>query len=641
MKKKKITINYVDIVNKIVYTLIATLFSSLVFILKFEKINGLFLRNNSGLYKFFTEIYDSLRPFEISSVILLIFIFYFYFNSFFNKRNSKKQKLFSIFIALVFTVITLIGKSLAIDNTLQTLYTTEAQIVKSILLGIGYFFIYFSVSLNFLSIDFRHVKKKPKTSKVEAIFDKYHVIITVVFIAVCWAPIIISYYPANATGDTLDSLAQYFNVRDLCWSANAINLVNDDVIINKHHSVLFTLILGTIVKFGKWIDSYQLGLFIYNLLQISLLIFCFTFLIHYLCKIRVPKWIVVVSLLFIGFSPIISFYAITTIKDTPGAILIMIYNIFLLQIIRDYNSIIKNKFYIIAFMLVILLILMLKSNSLYIVITSYLGLLLVFVKDKIKLRKLLLIFMLPLLVFLFYDRGVLSYFDVTGTNKKEAYSVQFMQLARLANRNEGLISDKDKEVINKVLSFDAMRDDYDPSLSDSVKNTFNKNITDDDWDDFWRLYRNYFKKYPKLYIASFVNSSYAYFFPEAGETNGVRNIDYRMGENTIFNITHSSDFLNVRDVIELIQDIMVKLPFFALFNHVAFFDWFLIFSVFYIIKERKYKYMVPLISLVAVLSSCLISPVNGSFRYILPIVVSLPLIVAINYLVYKDKVSNF
>ena len=88
MKREK-TNNYIVTIKKIILTLIATLFSSLVFLLKFEKTNGLYLEIDTEVYRFFKELQYSLKDFDISSILLLIFIFYFYYNSFAWKNKEK------------------------------------------------------------------------------------------------------------------------------------------------------------------------------------------------------------------------------------------------------------------------------------------------------------------------------------------------------------------------------------------------------------------------------------------------------------------------------------------------------------------------------------------------------------------------
>ena len=625
--------------NRIIYTAILTFLSSLVFIMEFKPANGTYLENHNETYKFLIDIYNSLRDFDVVWVLLIVFIFYFYYNVLFNSDKSKKGKVLSALVSLWFVGVTIVGKCFAIDNSLRSIYCSEAQIIKTILLSIGYFIIFYSLCISIINFRINIVKKKSQ-SRVGAFFDKHCIAISIISMFLAWIPLMIIYYPCVASGDTVDSLAQFFNVEDLCWSAKAINLINDNVIINKHHSVLFTMILGNVVKFGHYILSYSFGIFLFIILQVAILIAIFTFLIYYLKKIKTPTWMRVFALLFFCLSPIVSSYAIAAIKDTLGAILILFYNICLFQIIRNYDGFVKKKIFIIAFMICILLILMIKSNSMYVIITSYATLLFAFWKSRKKLKKLVMILLLPLTLFLGYDKILLPSLDVTGTNIKESYSVQFMQIARLAHRNKNAISDSDKEIIDKVLDYEAISRDYTPDLSDPVKNTYRKDVTEEELDDFWKVYFKYFKKYPKVYIASFINGIYAYFFPEVGETKGIIKIDNRIGESSKFEIVNLDKFEDARYINKALQDIFIKLPFFSFFNHVAFHDWFLILSVIYIIKKKCYKYIVPISSLIAIFLSCLISPVNGSFRYILPIVFSVPLILAIDYFCYDKREVN-
>ena len=625
--------------NRIIYTAILTFLSSLVFIMEFKPANGTYLENHNETYKFLIDIYNSLRDFDVVWVLLIVFIFYFYYNVFFNSDKSKKGKVLSALVSLWFVGVTIVGKCFAIDNSLRSIYCSEAQIIKTILLSIGYFIIFYSLCISIINFRINIVKKKSQ-SRVGAFFDKHCIAISIISMFLAWIPLMIIYYPCVASGDTVDSLAQFFNVEDLCWSAKAINLINDNVIINKHHSVLFTMILGNVVKFGHYILSYSFGIFLFIILQVAILIAIFTFLIYYLKKIKTPTWMRVFALLFFCLSPIVSSYAIAAIKDTLGAILILFYNICLFQIIRNYDGFVKKKIFVIAFMICILLILMIKSNSMYVIITSYATLLFAFWKSRKKLKKLVMILLLPLTLFLGYDKILLPSLDVTGTNIKESYSVQFMQIARLAHKNKNAISDSDKEIIDKVLDYEAISRDYTPDLSDPVKNTYRKDVTEEELDDFWKVYFKYFKKYPKVYIASFINGIYAYFFPEVGETKGIIKIDNRIGDSSKFKIVNLDKFEDARYINKALQDIFIKLPFFSFFNHVAFHDWFLILSVIYIIKKKCYKYIVPISSLIAIFLSCLISPVNGSFRYILPIVFSVPLILAIDYFAMKKGEVN-
>ena len=240
------------------------------------------------------------------------------------------------------------------------------------------------------------------------------------------------------------------------------------------------------------------------------------------------------------------------------------------------------------------------------------------------------------MLFLIYDKLLLPNLDVTGTNKKESYSIPFMQLARLASRNKNAINDTDKQIINNVLNYKAIKKDYNPKLADSVKNTYKKDVTDYELEKFWEVYFKYMKKYPKVYIAAIINSTYGYYFPEVGEIKGIEQADSRLNNN-YFKIKNKDEYKDYRIIKQKIAEIFTVIPFFSFFNHVAYYNWFLIFSIIYIIKNKKYKYIIPNISLIAILLSSLISPVNGSFRYILAIVFCIPLICVINYIILEER----
>lgn len=621
--------------NKYIAILIITIFSCMVFILEFQEPTGIYYSNNNTFFQFITCFYESMKPFETMWVLLFGLIFYFNFNILFNDKTTKFKQFFSFIIGIILTTITIIGKSLAIDNTLNTLQSSNVQILKIIIISLGYFFLFYTSSICILNFEPNNIKKKPK-SKLENFFNKHTYLISIILILIAWLPIIIIFYPGVASGDTLDALAQYFGQKELSWSARDIVLLNEDVIINKHHSVLFTFILGSIVQIGEYISTFNFGAFLFITLQIIILLISFAWLLNYLKKIEIPFWIRISSLLFYAFCPIVSFYAIAIIKDTFGSILILIYNAFMLKIIKNYN-ILKNKKFIIIFMIIILLTAMIKSNGFLIIIVSYLSLLLSFIKDKIKFKKLFLIGLVPIIIFIGYDKVLLPSLDVTGTNKKESFSIPFMQVARLVNRNEDVIEYEDKKTINKILNYAAIKKDYEPDFADPVKNTYNKHATEEELKEFWNVYFKYFKKYPKLYLAAFINSTYAYFFPEVGETKGIMEIDYRLGKDTIFNIANLPKLYTQREIVSRMLDIIERLPFLSLFNHVAFYDWSLIFSVIYIIKKKKYKYIVPLTSLIYIFISCLISPINGSFRYILSLVFCFPLIISIDYITHKES----
>jgi hypothetical protein len=165
----------------------------------------------------------------------------------------------------------MIGKSYKLDNTLGVIFATKAQIVKCIFLSIGYYLIFYALlkKISSIKIEFKTKKKTKLLEEIINVIDKYQIIIGIIIILLAYLPYIIYYFPGASTGDTFDSLAQFFHQKN-SWSINTINLINDNVYINKHHPPLFTVVIGLIFKLGKYINSYTTGAFIYTILQIIL-----------------------------------------------------------------------------------------------------------------------------------------------------------------------------------------------------------------------------------------------------------------------------------------------------------------------------------------------------------------------------------
>lgn len=635
--------------KKILIVFLMTIASGIVFILKYPPVSGLYFQSSNEVYRLLTELKVSIVNFDVSLLFLTLFIAYFYYKVLDLENLKLREKIYLVVVALAFSCINIIGKNLSIDNSLRLLTSTNAQIVKSILFMIGYTCLNYGALLfivhliQMISNDKNsHGNNRKNDTKsrgaVKKFLSKHYIIISGLVILLLWIPRMIIYYPGVASGDTVDSLAQFFNIKSMCWSARAINLVNDNVIINKHHSVFFTMLLGIFVSLGKEIYSYKLGMFLFIIFQTILTLIAFLFLIKSMKKNNIPSLVIAFSVIFIGGSSIISSYVIAAIKDTIGACFVLIYNILLLSIIVDGDKFFKNITQQIFFAFSLLIILLIKSNSLFIVgVSSFSLLIYLSKKSREWMKKMIIVLLVPIGIFFVYDKVILPYFEVTGTNKKESYSIPFMQISRLAHNNETAITEEDQEIIDKVLSYSAVKNSYDPELADGVKNTFKKDATDEEFNDFWKVYFKYLKKYPRVYVAGFVNSTYAYIYPDAGETKGLLEIDYRIGEKTKFKLVNLTEFSDFRLIMECFDEIKTDLPIFSLFNHVAYYDWFLLLSMVLVIIKKRYKYLIPMMSLFAIFISSMISPVNGSFRYILAIVFCMPLILSIDLIMLKEK----
>ena len=614
--------------NKIIrkiYPLIFTFLSMHIFILNLYEIE---VTNNvpkNTLIEFFYLYRKSLNNIDIKSIILAIIIYYFYKNE--NNQTTKQKS--NILLPLLLTIITIIGKSyLTARNSLSVLFISPIQFYKFIILLLSYFVTYYHLVNCLKDKKLTHIKLKE--NKFKKIWDNHPILISSLIIIICWLPYIIIFYPGGSTGDTLDSIHQFFHI-DASWSVNSINLINQKVFINKHHSVLFTVLLGLLIKVGIYFNSFNLGFFLYVLLQIIIVTAIFTFMLYFMKKMNIPFWLILCSLIYIGLSPTIIQYSMTAVKDTLSASFTLLYIIFLLQSIRNYNSIFNKKKRLICLIITMLLVLLFRNNGIFTIIFSFPFLIIIYKKHY---KKILEVLLLVLVIFISYNNILLPNLGVSNGSIKEMLSIPFMQIARTAKYHEKDFSKEEIKKINNVLDFNDIIMNYSPNISDGVKNTYKKNSTKEDNIELFKIWFKYLKKHPLTYIDSFISSSYGYIYPIFNAE------DLDVSKHYLIRDTFPTKeiFVNEKEELNAILLLKYKSLFSIYFNIVGIINWILLFTVLRIIKNKKYKYLIPLSPLLITILVCMASPLNGCPRYILTVFFSIPIILSINFISEFKKI---
>ena len=80
---------------------------------------------------------------------------------------------------------------------------------------------------------------------------------------------------------------------------------------------------------------------------------------------------------------------------------------------------------------------------------------------------------------------------------------------------DGLVTDEERAVIDRVLKYENLGRRYNPDKSDAVKNCFNEYASQEDIDAYFAVWAQMFKKDPECYISALINNYYGYFYPSA------------------------------------------------------------------------------------------------------------------------------
>ena len=153
-------------INKYIFIFMFSIISMLVFILRFEAYNPLFIENfgNVEFFNFVREFRYSLKEFDVIYVITWFLILYFYSKVYFDGKKDKKRMLFCVITSIILTIVTIIGKSYLLNNSLEFLFSSVMQIIKTIIFTLGYYLIYYALlkKLLYLKFNFKSLKKKDR-----------------------------------------------------------------------------------------------------------------------------------------------------------------------------------------------------------------------------------------------------------------------------------------------------------------------------------------------------------------------------------------------------------------------------------------------------------------------------------------------
>lgn len=262
-------------------------------------------------------------------------------------------------------------------------------------------------------------------------------------------------------------------------------------------------------------------------------------------------------------------------------------------------------------------------------------------------KKMVLYIIIVILLGTAYTDIILPSFHVIPGSVREVLSIPFQQTARYLRESTTPISQEEKVAISAILDYDTIIEKYNPNISDRVKNTFNEKATKDELKEYFHVYIQMFFKHPSHYVQATMNNYYYYFYP------GRKMADYWSYLSSEQNIKSANDrckklgtdfghpkvLKRIRDTYEQLREGIARLPIVSLLISTATYSWLLILLMFYCIRMTNREALGIIIPLCVQLLVCLAGPLNGwHFRYMYPIVVSLPIAFLISINLVKNSI---
>lgn len=564
---------------------------------------------NIELNKYHLQLYVDI----ISDISLIIYICFIMIKT----KNIELTKS-KIFFIILLDIFLLISNVFINTGNLSYLYKNIWLILYNLIRFIA-IYIVLKRSLIYFENFIKNHEFKLKENKIINLFLKHPFLFSFIAILICWSIYVIAFYPIILSPDPSFQIKQFFNVRTK-YADYAI-LLDNNVFLTNHHPVFHTMILGYSLKLGRFLLNDNFGLFIYSLTQLLVLAFTLSLTIKYLNENNVNKKIVFIVLLLYCFIPMFPLYAMSGVKDTYYTCFIILYVMKLDKIIRSKQEKLSYK-EMIQLLLIMVAVCLFRNNGIYVLILSFP---LILIYSKKYFQTLLVIFIGVLAFYGTYTKVLLPSLKITDGSIRETLSIPFQQTARYVKYYDKDLSKNDIKVIDKVLEYETLAKRYNPTISDPVKNEFNKYTTKKELLAYLKVWFKCFFKHPLVYIEATLNNIYGYFSPQSTNWYIYYKYDTRITEDNLVNY-HYNNLSLLRLILSSFAQGFPYIPLIGLISNIGFNTWLLLGLTTYSIFKKKKEYLIVLSPLLISLLICVASPVNTYFRYAMPFIFIMPFI---------------
>lgn len=552
-----------------------------------------------------------------SIIYFFIFIFVYSFSNI--VKCDKKSKKISFFIAVILTIMMIVGRFI---NEFGTIFIIDSprQLIKIGILAIGYQWLVFNIikyiyglNVQKLSNNIFFVKLNKFDNKIKNPVILFFLCMVLILIA--WIPVFLRCYPGVITNDSLVQIYQ--------GTGNAA--------MTSHHPVIHTLLIGFFLNVGKNIKDYNLGIALYSIFQMIIMASIFSYSLIFMKRKKIPIICRIITLIYYMFYQVHAYYAISMWKDVLFGGVFLLTTMMLIDMVCEKEKFFGHKINIVKFIILITLTMSLRNNGLYAIVLSAPFLIFFYRKNFKKISVLLIA---TFVVYFSVSIGLKTIFNVEAGNVREALSIPMQQLARTVRNNIEMLDSDEEERITKFikLSPEEISEKYDPKISDPIKEFFDGNEFSNNKLEFIDIWMRLLKKYPRDYIDAFIENCYGYWYPEASHW-------------VTLNITQNDEYLGIHEnhviewkLIDRYKEVVDNrsIPVVSMIYSIGFMVWLIIILLGRIATQKFKETYIVFIPLVTLIVTTIASPVFCEFRYVYSIFTCMPVLIYITFM----KVSN-
>lgn len=573
----------------------------------------------------------SYPDYSVYMLIIIAFFGFLYLIPKVSRRNIKWGIPFSVIGALFI----LLCDSYFELNSWDKVFGSVTAVVTSCFRGIGI------ATLIFFVYDIANRVNIERLDAVNNGFDKKAFLKLSLIMIACWVPYMIIMAPGAMGTDTRDQFAQILGNGEMSWSPGTVPREPTDILLTNHHPVAHTLLLGIFLKFGELIGSYFAGIELYCVLQSVVFALALTYSVMKLQEYGMSKRLAKLVYLFFTLCPLFPLWGMTTFKDTPFSIMLLVVTLLLYDAFKAPEKFNKTKYLLLAAALFVLM--LVRNNSFYMVLILLPFTVIHFRKDKKFLVKVISVMLIPILLFKVGFTGIA--FKVAGVNNgspREMLSVPFQQTARYILEFEDEITPEEQKNILTILgggdvSLNEIAQLYVPDRSDEVKGLYNKYATTDDLINYFKTWFAQLAKHPGCYVEAFLNLNFSWFGFDSNHDaiyyNG--NTDETIPDY-LEGLDSPDALAGARSAVSQLVNLLDRIPIVSCLFEFSFYTWCYVVIFLAMLMRKRYTELLVCLPIFANYAICFVGPV-AYMRYVIPMIACIPFVIFITFSRSRNK----
>ena len=423
---------------------------------------------------------------------------------------------------------------------------------------------------------------------------------------VCWLPWYVCLFPGTVSNDSVSQLMSIFGL---------VPLTNANPICQTGLVALFRRI-GEALGGGA-----DLAVALYCMLQSVLMAWLLGSLIREMIQSAAPRWLVCISFLFYALCPIFPVFAFCVGKDTNFAMAVLF---LALEAWRAVHTERRSPLRIACLSIAAVCCVLLRNPGIYLALLT-LALLLVWGLRHKRWHAPLCGLVCAGAVFAALHLAILPLFDIAPMPETEEYSIPLQQVARVAASDA--LTPEQAAAVDGVIPVAELKAAYNGELSDPVKDLWRRDATPEAKAAFWKMWPRIVMDHPMTCISATFHNTYGYLYP--GYVSTIK--------PTLIMGNHSTRTANVGDLfpytvnplsepLKAFTDELNENPLWRILISPGLYGWITLFAAFVLCRRNSRALLICAVPALFTLAGCMLSAVNGYFRYAMPLYLSAPLL---------------